>query len=265
MTLPCRLLCEALLSLAQAQALAGSADAGQSGVAVTTDNQLANGSAANVIQVMVRDAGGDPVRGTLVSFAATPGVDLGAGVGAAATCTTAATGLCVTSARSTTAARYATPVTVSGAPLTGSFGSSGISYVASSALYSFVTGAADAGRSGVAVTADDQLADGRAANAIQVMVRDADGSPVSGTTVSFAATAGVDLGAGVGMAATCTTAATGLCAVSARSARAARRTTAVTVGGIALSGSFGSSGITYTASPAGYGFMTTETSSGQRR
>ncbi|MCU4121418.1 beta strand repeat-containing protein [Variovorax sp. N23] len=118
----------------------GPPSAAMSGLRVVTDNALANGAAQDVLQVLVRDAGGNPVgAGTVVSFGATPDVAFNGGaVGAAGTCTTAATGLCQVTATSAVAAVYgATPVTVGGAALAGTFTASGNSYLPSPQPYRF--------------------------------------------------------------------------------------------------------------------------------
>src|SRR5256885_14345712 len=69
--------------------VAGNASASNSGLRVVSDNAAANGTATDVVEAYVRDAGGNPKGGEVVTFAGTAGVKLNGGAaGASATCTT---------------------------------------------------------------------------------------------------------------------------------------------------------------------------------
>lgn len=112
---------------------------GNSGVRISTDRQAADGSAQDVIEVLLRDAAGAGVGGQRVSFAATPGVDLGAGVGQPLACVTAATGLCSIRPTSSVANAYGTAVSIASGVLSGTFTAAGQNYLPSPARYSFLT------------------------------------------------------------------------------------------------------------------------------
>jgi hypothetical protein len=125
---------------AQTTIVVGPAAGGQSGVRIVTDNQLANGTAQDVLEAFIRDASGNAVQaGTVVSFGATPNVAFNGGaVGAAGSCTTTAAGLCQVRATSTVAAVYSTTqVTVGGAVLSGNFSVGEDSYLPSPQPYRF--------------------------------------------------------------------------------------------------------------------------------
>ncbi|SCX73162.1 hypothetical protein [Variovorax sp. EL159] len=120
--------------------VAGPATAAQSGLRVVTDNQPANGTAQDVLEVFVRDASGNPVgAGAVVNFGATPNVAFNGGaVGAAGSCTTTAASLCQTTATSTVATTYATTaVTLGGTALGGNFTAGGNAYLPSPRPYKF--------------------------------------------------------------------------------------------------------------------------------
>ena len=125
---------------AQTTIVVGPAAGSQSGVRIVTDNQLANGTAQDVLEAFIRDESGNPVQaGTVVSFGATPNVAFNGGaVGAAGSCTTTAAGLCQVRATSTVAAVYSTTqVTVGGAVLSGNFSVGEDSYLPSPQPYRF--------------------------------------------------------------------------------------------------------------------------------
>ena len=125
---------------AQTAIVVGPAAGSQSGVRVVTDNQLANGTAQDVLEAFIRDESGTPVQaGTVVTFGATPNVAFNGGaVGAAGSCTTTAAGLCQVRATSTVAAVYSTTqVTVGGAVLSGNFSVGEDSYLPSPQPYRF--------------------------------------------------------------------------------------------------------------------------------
>ncbi|WP_431123833.1 prealbumin-like fold domain-containing protein [Variovorax paradoxus] len=243
--------------------VAGAAALARSGERTATDNQVANGSAQDVLEAIVRDAADNPVAGTVVTFAATPGVAFNGGtVGAAGSCTTGAGGLCQVTATSTVAGTKSTVVSIPAGTLTGVFTANAQSYGASPATYSFVVGTPSAAQSGLRIATDGQLANGSAQDVLEAFVRDANGNPVgAGVVVSFGATPNVAFNGGtVGAAASCTTTAASLCQVTATSTVAATySTTAVTLGGVALGGSFTASGNSYLPSPQTYRFLSLPT------
>ncbi|WPB56498.1 Ig-like domain-containing protein [Xylophilus sp. GOD-11R] len=220
--------------------------AGKSSIAVTTNGQIANGSDADVLQATIRDSSNYAVPGATVTFAATPGVRFGSGAyGAAGSCATNTSGVCSVDATSTVAADYSSSVAVGGSAI-GSLG------------YNFVAGAASAAHSGVRVVTDDALADGVQADVLEVLIRDANDNPVGSASVAFASP-GLDVAftsVTRGSAGSCITAATGLCRVEATSSNASgsSKSSAVTVGGTALSGRFTASGNSYGPSPVVFKF-----------
>ncbi|BEP63073.1 hypothetical protein GmRootV213_36270 [Variovorax sp. V213] len=250
-------------SSAATTVVTGAAALARSGERTVTDNQVANGSAQDVLEAIVRDAADNPVAGTVVTFAATAGVAFNGGtVGAAGTCTTSASGLCQVTATSTVAGTKSTAVSIPAGALTGVFTAGGQSYGASPAAYSFVAGAPSAAQSGLRIATDGQLANGSAQDVLQAFVRDASGNPVgAGVVVSFGATPNVAFNGGtVGAAGSCTTTAASLCQVTATSIVAATYSaTAVTLGGVALGGSFTASGNSYLPSPQAYRFLSLPT------
>ncbi|MDP9930170.1 putative repeat protein (TIGR01451 family) [Variovorax paradoxus] len=243
--------------------VAGAAALARSGERTVTDNQVANGIAQDVLEAIVRDAADNPVAGTVVTFAATAGVAFNGGtVGAAGTCTTAANGICQVNATSTVPGAKSTAVSIPAGTLTGVFTTNGQSYGASPATYSFVVGTPSAAQSGLRVVTDGQLANGSAQDVLEAFVRDANGNPVgAGVVVSFGATPNVAFNGGnVGAAASCTTTAASLCQVTATSTVVATYSaTAVTLGGVALGGSFTASGNGYLPSPQTYRFLSLPT------
>lgn len=236
----------------------GAGSVAQSGVRTVTDNQLADGSAQDVLEALVRDAAQNPVAGAVVSFAATANVAFNGGaVGAAGSCTTDAAGTCQVTATSALVGPKSSAVNIAAGTVTGAFTAGGNAYHASPVTYSFVLGSPSAAMSGLRVVTDNALANGVAQDVLQVLVRDAGGNPVgAGTVVSFGATPNVAFNGGaIGAGGTCTTAATGLCQVTATSTVAAiYGTTPVTVGGVALAGTFSAGGNTYLPSPQPYRF-----------
>ncbi|WP_307598099.1 beta strand repeat-containing protein [Variovorax boronicumulans] len=237
----------------------GAAVLTRSGERTATDNQVANGSAQDVLEAIVRDAADNPVAGTVVTFAATTGVAFNGGaVGAAGTCTTAANGICQVTATSTVPGTKSSAVSIPAGALTGVFTANGQSYGASPASYSFVAGTPSAAQSGLRVVTDNQVANGTAQDVLQVFVRDASGNPVgAGVVVNFGATPDVAFNGGAeGAAGSCTTSAAGTCQVTATTTEAGSySTTAVTLGGVALGGTFTASGSSYLPSPQTYRFL----------
>ncbi|AIY42887.1 Chitinase [Collimonas arenae] len=115
-----------------------SADASNSGLRVVTNNQPANGVAQDVLEAFIRDSSGNPVAGAVVTFAATPSVNFGAGVGVASTCTTVAAGTCSINATTLNPGTYSTTgVSVGGVALSGTFTVAGNNYLPSPQPYTF--------------------------------------------------------------------------------------------------------------------------------
>ncbi|MGJ7487758.1 prealbumin-like fold domain-containing protein [Variovorax sp. LT2P21] len=238
--------------------VAGAGAVAQSGVRTVTDNQLADGTAQDVLEAMVRDVAQNPVSGAVVTFAATASVAFnGAAVGAVGTCTTNSAGLCQVTATSTLVGAKSSAASIAAGVMTGAFTSGGNAFHASPVTYSFVLGAASGAQSGLRVVDDNRLANGVAQDLLEVYIRDAGGNPVgAGTVVGFGATPNVAFNGGaVGAGASCTTTAASTCQVTATSTVAAiYSTTPVTVGGVALAGSFTAGGNSYLPSPQPYRF-----------
>jgi len=152
----------------------------------------------------------------------------GGAVGVLATCVTNASGQCAVTATSTLVATYSSAVSVGAGALNNS-----------PAGYTFVSGAAAAGTSTVAVTGNNATANGAAQVTLTATVLDGALNAVSGETVTFVQPANVTLSA-----TTCTTNASGQCAVTATSATAATYSSAVSIGAGALNNS-----------PAGFTFV----------
>ena len=238
--------------------VAGPPVAGNSGVRVVTNNQVADGLATDVLEAFVRDAFGNPVgAGIIVTFSATPNANFGAGVGAASTCTTTTASLCQMAITSTVAATYnATSVTIGGAALSGTFTAAGNSYLPSPRPYTFLP-VPSPSNSGLRVVTNNQVANGIAGDVLEAFIRTASGTPIgAGTIVTFGATPNVNFGAGVGVATTCTTTAASLCQITSKSVVAGTySTTSVTVAGVALGGSFTVGVNIYLPSPQPYTFV----------
>jgi len=108
------------------------ADVAHSGVAVTTNNAVANGTATDVLSAYIADASGNPLANQVVTFTQPAGVTLSSPM-----CATNAAGTCQVTATSTTAASYSSTVTVGGAALSGSVTVGGAVYGPSPASYVF--------------------------------------------------------------------------------------------------------------------------------
>ncbi|MCB4789721.1 Ig-like domain-containing protein [Delftia sp. Lp-1] len=124
--------------------VAGNASASNSGLRVVSDNAAANGTATDVVEAYVRDAGGNPKGGEVVTFAGTPGVKLNGGAdGASATCTTATSGatlgICSITATSTASGTYSIATSIPAGPLGGTFTVGANAYSPSAAQIHFVS------------------------------------------------------------------------------------------------------------------------------
>ncbi|WP_416820438.1 beta strand repeat-containing protein [Delftia tsuruhatensis] len=124
--------------------VAGNASASNSGLRVVSDNAAANGTATDVVEAYVRDAGGNPKGGEVVTFAGTPGVKLNGGAdGASATCTTATSGatlgICSITATSTASGTYSIATSIPAGTLGGTFTVGANAYSPSAAQIHFVS------------------------------------------------------------------------------------------------------------------------------
>jgi len=124
--------------------VAGNASASNSGLRVVSDNAAANGTATDVVEAYVRDAGGNPKGGEVVTFAGTPGVKLNGGAdGASATCTTgtsgATLGICSITATSTASGTYSIATSIPAGTLGGTFTVGANAYSPSAAQIHFVS------------------------------------------------------------------------------------------------------------------------------
>ncbi|MGJ7520609.1 prealbumin-like fold domain-containing protein [Variovorax sp. LT1P1] len=251
---------DAVVSCANASTtiVAGAGALLQSGVRTVTDNQLANGTAQDVLEAIVRDAAQNPVAGAVVTFAAAANVAFNGGaVGAAGTCTTGASGRCQVTATSSLVGLKSSAVSIAAGTVTGAFTAGGDAFHATPVTYTFVLGAPSAAQSGLRIVTDNALANGVAQDVLQVFIRDAGGNPAgAGVVVSFGATPNVAFNGGaVGAAGSCTTTAASTCQVTATSTIAAvYGSTPVTLGGSALAGTFTASGNSYLPSPQPYKF-----------
>ncbi|MDR6732634.1 beta strand repeat-containing protein [Delftia lacustris] len=124
--------------------VAGNASASNSGLRVVSDNAAANGTATDVVEAYVRDAGGNPKGGEVVTFAGTPGVKLNGGAdGASATCTTGTSGttlgICSITATSTASGTYTIATSIPAGTLGGTFTVGANAYSPSAAQIHFVS------------------------------------------------------------------------------------------------------------------------------
>ncbi len=124
--------------------VAGNASASNSGLRVVSDNAAANGTATDVVEAYVRDAGGNPKGGEVVTFAGTAGVKLNGGAaGASATCTTgtsgATLGICSITATSTASGTYSIATSIPAGTLGGTFTVGANAYSPSAAQIHFVS------------------------------------------------------------------------------------------------------------------------------
>src|SRR3972149_4880328 len=134
----------------------------------------ADGTAASTITVTLRDAGGNPVSGKTVTLTATLGTVT------QPVAATDANGQTTGTVRSTTAG----PSTISATDVTDTLP------LTQTASVTFTAGAVDAGTSTVTANPTTVTADGVASSTITVTLRDTNNNPVSGKTVTLAATLG---------------------------------------------------------------------------
>ena len=133
---------------------------------VTTNNQMANGSSQDIVEVTLLDTNSQPLTDTLVTFSVGAGATL-----ASATCTTDAAGSCTVGVTSIIAGGHNVNVTtpVALGPV----------------VVNFAAGAPSIATSTLAVTTDNQLADGLAQDVVTVTLRDASSNPIGSEVVTL--------------------------------------------------------------------------------
>ncbi|EPY5345385.1 Ig-like domain-containing protein [Klebsiella quasipneumoniae] len=176
-------------------------------ISVTADKALANGSAANQVQVRVTDANGNAVADQAVSLSASNGAVI------AASGTSGPDGLLSLPVTSLTAGISTVTATVNG-----SSQSVEVTFIADGATAQIAAG-------DISVTADKALANGSAANQVQVRVSDANGNAIADQAVSLSASNGAVI------AASGTTGADGLLSLPVTSLTAGISTVTATVNG----------------------------------
>lgn len=112
----------------------------------------------------------------------------------------------------------------------------------------------DPAHSGVAVTANNALANGIATDTLSAYIADSGGNPLANQVVTFTQPTGATLSN-----TTCTTAADGTCQVTVASTVAATYSSTVTIGGTALNGNITVGGVAYGPSPVSYTFQVAST------
>ena len=191
-------------------------------VVVSTDGQLADGVAADVVTASAFDKHGNPVAGVSFDFATAVSVLRPGG----ASCVTGVDGTCTVSQTSTVAGTH---------ELTAAVGGSQLSETGSPLALTFVHGVVDLARSSLTVSASQASAITGSVDAIAT-IQDASGNPIAGETVTFAVT-----GAAKVAPATCVTGADGKCSspVTDTKAEKVKVSATVSVSGVAgaLSGS----------------------------
>ncbi|EEF4509529.1 hypothetical protein FWL67_21650, partial [Salmonella enterica] len=170
----------AMAALAKTVTLTADADTAQissGALTVTADNARADDSATNRVQVVVTDAGGNPVSGVHVTFGTVSPAHI-----TVSDYATDSRGIATASLASTAA--VSTPVTAS---VNGSSQTVNVKFVADSATATLVAGS-------VSVNSTGAVANGTAQNSVKVKVTDARGNPVAGAEVAFSATNGARIG-----------------------------------------------------------------------
>ncbi|MDR2013920.1 MAG: Ig-like domain-containing protein [Rhodanobacter sp.] len=179
-----------------------------SGVYAAKDKQPVTDVPADgdVLEAFIGDGYFNPVSGVTVTFAATPDVNLGSGVGVGTTCTTGINGLCQVHAASTLASdpatgaiiNYKTAVTAvpytgqTALPLSGKdVGPAPTNtgpYEPSPVSYSFTPLPADGGKSTLIIDPNNMPADGLSVDVATVMLADKYGNRIYDADVTFTAT-----------------------------------------------------------------------------
>ncbi len=147
---------------------------------VVTNNAAANGTAANSVKVVVKDANGNPVPNQTVEFFITDGT--GAIVGSS-TVTTNANGEATVQITSTVVGNVSLRAEVNGTPVVNG----------SPAVVTFVPDVPDVSAGGgtvLSVVTTNAVANGTATNSVKALVKDANGNPVPNQSVEFFITDG---------------------------------------------------------------------------
>ncbi|RAY95720.1 hypothetical protein DP187_24305 [Enterobacter cloacae] len=144
-------------------------DSRVSSLDVVANSAAANGTTTNSVRAVVTDPRGKPVAGASVALTATNGATVVPAIG-----TTASDGTVTATLTSTTTGTSTVTATHNGTSQT--------------VDTQFVADAATARVAALTVLDDGAVADGTAANRVQALVTDARGNPLSGATVTFAAT-----------------------------------------------------------------------------
>lgn len=140
-----------------------------SSLTVTKDNAIANGTATNGVQAVIKDKFGNVIPGISVSFSSDNGATI------AATGTSDSNGVVVMTLTSKTAGESAVTATVNG-----NTQSVNTVFIADSST-------AQIAANNLKVTSDNAVANGLSTNVVQVKVLDANGNPIAGQTVNFTA------------------------------------------------------------------------------
>ncbi len=189
-------------------------------ISVIENNKLANGTDKNKIEALLRDSDGNLVANTLVNITVGSGASL-----VTLTCTTDTQGKCYVEVANTIAGTYPIGTSVKGFPPS-----------ATPQTVTFVAGPAAAAQSQIAVTQDNQTADGIAYNTVTATAKDANGNPVAGETVSLivkSATTGTIL-----TTTSCVTKADGTCEIKITSTKAGAYNVSAFLGGNPLGAPF---------------------------
>jgi len=145
-----------------------------SNLIVTRDNALADGAATNAVKGKVTDGNGNPLAGQTVTFSASNGAKIVTLSG-----TTDADGVVETTLTNT----------LPGSAIVTASLASG----AATSVKTTFTSSTNAMLNNMTVTRNNALADGSAANAVQVEVTDGNGNPLAGESVTFTANNGAQV------------------------------------------------------------------------
>jgi hypothetical protein len=149
---------------------AGGVDAGQSRVVADPLTVTADGTASSTITVTLNDASGNPVEGKVVTLTQLPA---GGSTISPASGTSTALGIVTFTVTSTSTGQVSYQATGDGVEIT------------TTTTVTFVPGPVDANQSTVVADPTSALADGTATSTITVTLRDANGNPVPGQTVTL--------------------------------------------------------------------------------
>ncbi|WP_447776307.1 Ig-like domain-containing protein [Pseudomonas chlororaphis] len=190
---------------------AGSAEIGSGALVMTTDNQLADGMAQNVVQATITDANGNLVPNQVVTFS----VESGKAALTSSTATTNASGVASMTLTSTQAGSSTLKASINGSERTVD-----TTFVAD-------VGTAEIASGALVMTTDKQPANGRAQNVVQVTVTDANGNLVPAQAVTFS----VESGGAKLTATTATTNASGVASMTLTSTQADSSTLKASING----------------------------------